>query len=175
MVRGRWCGDGADRLVFIGRKVEVCGVKFPLPRGKSFLDLLQQQGTKRCNGRDFQLTTTVFPFPGSFLMDLFSSIHHSPRQGNLSMEREKRGSRNSDCCVDCLWGEREGIAWLTGFASFCNECILCRGIQKKVLLLREKLVPILLTVQSYRYPVEESILGHGMIKIKPVFDQNIDL
>jgi len=158
MVRGGWCGDG--RLVFIGRKMKVCmwvvQWKFPLPRGKSFLDLLQQQGTKRCNGRDFQLTTTVFPFPGSFLMDLFSSIHHSPRQGNLSMEREKRGSRNSDCCVDCLWGEREGIAWLTGFASFCNVCMWCRGIQKKkdVTVEEKQLVPVL-TVRSYRCPVEE--------------------
>jgi len=117
---------------------------------------LQQQGTKRCNGRDFQLTTTVFPFPGSFLMDLFSSIHHSPRQGNLSMEREKRGARNSDCCVDCLWGEREGIAWLTGFASFCNVCMWCRGIQKKkdVTVEENQLVPVL-TVRSYRCPVEE--------------------
>ena len=80
MVRGGWCGDG--RLVFIGRKMKVCmwvvQWKFPLPRGKSFLDLLQQQGTKRCNGRDLQLTI-LHPFPGSFL-DLFSCIRHSPRQ-----------------------------------------------------------------------------------------------
>jgi len=37
---------------------------------------------------------------------------------------------------------------------------------EKGITVEKKLVPILLTVQSYRYPVEESILGHGMIKIQ---------
>jgi hypothetical protein len=88
---------------------------------------MQQQGTKRCMQWK-QLSVnyyTVFPlFFCRVLSDgPFSApfIHHSHlRMGSRQWKGRNGGSRNSDSCVDCLRGERKGIALplLIGFASF---------------------------------------------------------
>ena len=75
MVRGRWCGDGAGRLVFIGRKVEVCGVEVSPSPGKVFLGFVAAARNKKMQWKGPSVNYTT-PFSRVFLrpFQLHSSL-----------------------------------------------------------------------------------------------------
>ena len=62
MVRGRWCGDGAGRLVFIGRKVEVCGVEVSPSPGKVFLGFVAAARNKKMQWKGLSVNYYSIPF-----------------------------------------------------------------------------------------------------------------